>query len=264
MSFLAKTGFACALLVVTFLAGLAATPLRAESVEADLGTHNVAVKTDFAGVKVLMFGAVDRPAVADGQAPRDIIIVVRGPEEQLRVRRKARVAGIWVNAASATFDAVPGYYAIVYNRPAGDIASSYTLREHGIGFNSLQANLILSSTGFTTGNVKDYASAVVRVLQRDSLYQEILGGVGFSGQRLFRAEFELPANVPLGDYKADVFIFRAGEFVAKSTSFLRIEKRGIERFIYELAHQQPFVYGILSVLAAILAGMGAAAAFGKK
>ncbi len=240
------------------------TATGAESVEADLATHHVAVKTDFAGVKVLMFGAVETPVAARGQAPRDIIIVIRGPEEKLRVRRKDRVAGIWVNSDSATFDAVPGYYAIVSNLPAGEIASSYTLREHGIGFNSLRANLILSSTGFSTGNVRDYASAIVRVLKNDDLYQEIIGGVGFSGTRLFRAEFELPANVPLGDYSADVFIFRAGEVVAKHTTSLRIEKRGIERFIYTLAHQQPLIYGILSVLAAVLAGTGAAAAFRKK
>ena len=255
---------AMALLMTAIWPWLASSGSLAAGVETDLATHHVAVKTDFAGVNVLLFGALDVPIAKDVETPRDIIIVVRGPEKPLNVRRKKRIAGIWVNADTATFDAVPGYYAVVSNKPAEEIASSYTLREHSIGFSNLQASLILSTTGFTTGQARDYAEGVVRVLRNENLYQEIIGGVGFAGRRLFRAEFELPANVPLGDYKADVYIFRGGELLAKSTSYLRIEKSGIERFIYNLAHQQPLIYGILSVLAAIAAGMGAAAAFRKK
>ena len=264
MSRFFKTISTVALLFAATWSSLAPSESMANGVETDLATHHVAVKTDFAGVNVLLFGALDVPIAKDVETTRDIIIVVRGPEKPLNVRRKKRIAGIWVNADTATFDAVPGYYAIVSNRPAEKIASSYTLREHSIGLNNLQASLILSTTGFTTGQVRDYAEGIVRVLQSQNLYQEIIGGVGFAGRRLFRAEFELPANVPLGDYKADVYIFRGGELLAKSTTSLRIEKSGIERFIYELAHRQPLIYGILSVLAAVAAGMGAAAAFRKK
>jgi len=41
-----------------------------------------------------VFGAVERP-VAD--AKPDVVVVVRGPETDMRVRRKDRVAGIWIN-----------------------------------------------------------------------------------------------------------------------------------------------------------------------
>lgn len=236
---------------------------KSEGVEADLATHHVAVKTDFAGVKVLLFGAIVNQGNIDTLALLDMIIVVRGPEREMRIRKKERVAGLWVNRQSATFDSVPGYYATLSTRPVSEIAPSSTLLQNGIGFTSLQGKLILSSTGFSKANVKDYAAAVVRVHQAQNLYQQIKGAIDFSGQHLFRAEFELPANVPLGDYTAEVFTFRGGELIGNYTTNLKIEKSGVERFIFELAHQQPLIYGIVSVILALAAGMGAAAMFRK-
>ncbi|MEM8686184.1 MAG: TIGR02186 family protein [Pseudomonadota bacterium] len=258
---------ALALSLLLLLTGAALAPptpaARAEGVEADLATHHVAVKTDFAGVNVLLFGAIVNQGDIDNLALLDMIIVVRGPEREMRVRKKERIAGLWVNRESATFDSVPGYYATLSTRPVSEIAPSYTLLQNGIGFTSLQGKLILSSTGFTQGNAKDYAAAVVRVHQSQNLYQELKGAIDFTGQHLFRAEFELPANVPLGDYTADVYTFRGGKLIGNYTTNLKIEKSGVERFIYELAHQQPLIYGIISVILALAAGMGAAALFRK-
>ncbi len=258
---------ATALLTAVFLAItllVAPTPeARAEGVEADLATHHVAVKTDFAGVKVLLFGAIVNQGNVDNLALLDMIIVVRGPERKMRIRKKERIAGLWINKDSATFDAAPGYYATLSTRPVSEIAPSFTLLQNGIGFTSLQGKLILSSSGFNQANVKDYAAAVVRVHQSQNLYQQLKGAIGFSGQHLFRAEFELPANVPLGDYTAQVFTFRGGKMIGNYSTSLKIEKSGVERFIFELAHQQPLIYGIISVILALLAGMGAAALFRK-
>ncbi len=253
------------LLAVTALLATAQTAPRAgaETLEADLATHHVAVKTDFAGVKVLLFGAVLDDEIVQLAGPRDIIIVIRGPRTRTLVRRKKKVAGIWINSDPVAFENVPGYYAIVSNRPAEDIASSYVLHDNGIGLNALKADVILSAGGFSTENAKAYADAIVRVRTRDQLYQRLVGGVSFSRRHLFRAEFELPANVPLGEYSADVFIFRAGKVVTKSSTSLVIEKSGLEKLIYNMAHQQPFLYGVLAVLAAGLAGLAAAAVFRK-
>jgi hypothetical protein len=40
-----------------------------------------------------------------------------------------------------------------------------------------------------------------------------------------------------------------------------VRKVGLERFIFNLAHQQPLIYGLVSLVLAALAGWGASAAF---
>ena len=249
---------ACAVL----LAG--ADALHAQRVEADLTTHAISVETDFAGEKVALFGAVGSDPRQGSLSRPDIIIVVRGPQETLSVRRKQRIAGIWVNADGKTFKDVPGYYTTITNRPIEEIASFFTLGELGIGVSSVKAGMFLASAKEKRIGSVDFIEALVRILGREQLYQENDVGITFIGRHLFRAEFELPANVPIGDYEADVFLFRDGNLLSRTTAHLNIKKSGLEQWIYSLAHRQPFLYGILSVLVAMAAGLAASAIFRKK
>ncbi len=100
-------------------------------------------------------------------------------------------------------------------------------------------------------------------MRKKGLYRSNDNGVNFSGSYLFRATFDLPANVPLGEYEADVYLWREGRLLGKFSSKLEIEKRGFERFVYEVAHKRPLLYGIAAVIIAIAAGFAAAAAFRK-
>jgi uncharacterized protein (TIGR02186 family) len=241
-----------------------AAPADAQDIEADLTTHAINVETDFSGAKVALFGAVGGIAEDDDGTRPDIIIVVRGPQGTLNVRRKRRIAGLWINADGASFDNVPGYYTVLTNRPIAEIASFNTLGELRIGVSSVKTGLLLAAAGEARKNAGDYIEAIVRILGRNKLYQESDGGITFIGKYLFRAEFELPANVPLGSYEADVYLFRNTQLVSQYTTRLDIEKSGLEQWIYSLAHDQPLLYGILSVILAIAAGMAASAIFRKR
>ena len=82
---------------------------RAVDLVADLSDHLVAITTGFAGTEVLLYGAVEQPG--------EIIVVVRGPETRTVMRRKSRVAEIWMNTASMAFERVPAYYALAASGP---------------------------------------------------------------------------------------------------------------------------------------------------
>src|SRR6201988_33350 len=82
---------------------------RAEGLVADLTSHLIAITTGFTGASVVLFGATDGPG--------DVVVAVRGPDRQMTVRRKSRVAGIWVNTEKLMFANVPSFYAMVAKRP---------------------------------------------------------------------------------------------------------------------------------------------------
>ena len=48
---------------------------------------------------------------------------IRGPNRPIVVRRKERVAGMWMNGPSKTFPSVPGFYAVLSSRPFRAITS---------------------------------------------------------------------------------------------------------------------------------------------
>jgi len=90
-------------LALLLFAALACTggPARADGVVADLSSHLIAITTGFTGASVVLFGATE------GRG--DIITVVRGPEREMTVWRKGKVAGIWVNAEAVVFGNVPSF-----------------------------------------------------------------------------------------------------------------------------------------------------------
>src|SRR5437764_3846541 len=83
-------------LALLLFAALACTggPARADGVVADLSSHLIAITTGFTGASVVLFGATE------GRG--DIIAVVRGPEREMTVWRKGKVAGIWVKDRKST------------------------------------------------------------------------------------------------------------------------------------------------------------------
>src|SRR5690606_6983630 len=110
-------------------------------------------------------------------------------------------------------------------------------------------------------DTSSFGDAVVRIREEDGLYRFSEGGVTLTEDTLFQAHFELPANLTEGDYDAEFFLVRDRAVISSGATTIRVEKTGIERWLYNLAHQQPLVYGILAVALALIAGWIAATGF---
>src|SRR5215470_5410900 len=97
---------------------------RPEQVQSDISMREISIQSNFTGVEIVLFGSIDfSKAPAPDEKPYDVIMVVRGPDRPLVVRRKERIAGLWMNGDSKTFSAVPGFYAVLASRPFRAIAS---------------------------------------------------------------------------------------------------------------------------------------------
>lgn len=215
----------------------------AATLSVDLSRPVIEISTGFAGADVLLFGAIEGGG--------DIIVVVTGPVSEEIVRRKERVFGIWVNAVSRTFETVPAYYHVASTRPIRDIAPEPLLNRFQIGVEHLRL-------GYKSGQAKNdqaaFRAALIRNKQRAGLYGRLFNRVGVTDKRLFRATFNFPANVPTGTYTAEVYFIRNGRVVSNRNQTLVITKVGLEASIFNFAHQQAPLYGIMAILLALLSG----------
>ena len=228
--------------------GLLLVALPAPQVEssaplvADLSEHLIQITTDFTGTDVLLFGAVDGPG--------DVVVVVRGPVNDQTVRRKERIAGIWINEQSVEFRAVPSFYAIASTRPLDEILDVPTRTRHSIGIDTLR----LSAPDAERDLLPEFRAALERIKINENLYQPDVIDVAFLGDTLFRADFQFPSNVPTGSYVVEVLLVRDGEVASAQTTPLVISKSGIGADIYQFAHVDSFFYGLASLVIALLAG----------
>ena len=244
-------------------------PPPAPVISAALTDTTVKVSSDFRGARIVLYGAVFDPAAR----PSDIVVVVRGPEQPVRIARKVRVAGLWLNSRPVVFQGAPGFYRAASNRPLDDIANFGALRRLGAGLDHLAFNAPAEQRTETRYGVRDvvvsrlgadyhlWRNAVIRLKQQAGLYREDDRGVRFVDRGLFRAEIALPTSAPTGVYRADILLFQDGKPVSRRARTLTVEKVGVERALYVWAHVRPWSYGLAAMAFALLAGWGASAAF---
>jgi uncharacterized protein (TIGR02186 family) len=226
----------------------AATEARAALV-ADLSNKEIAITTGFAGTELLLFGATDGPG--------DVVVVVRGPKRREIVRRKERIAGVWINGDSVVFDDVPAYYRVASTRPLSAVANDRTLRDRRIGIAALELRLIGVDP---RTDVQIFRDALERNKRAERLYDDS-PSVRFVGDRLFRTGVFFPASVPTGTYSIDVHQFRNGQLIGTESSLLTVRKVGVGADIFDFAHQRAALYGLIAILAALVSGWLAGVVF---
>lgn len=228
--------------------------LKAQDLVIDLADPIVAITTGFAGTDVLLFGAT--------RSEGDLVIVVRGPQENHIIRRKERISGVWINRDEVQFTGIPTFYVIAANRSIEEFVPVLDADIHQIGVD----NLIFKPAPLQkpVDDITQFSDALIRIKQRDGLYSAEPTELVYLGNGLFRTEVHFPANVAVGTYGIDVYLFQDGELVENQTTLLNVRKFGIEAGIFDFAHRHSLAYGVLAVLIASFAGWLANAAFRKR
>ncbi|MDA0707493.1 MAG: TIGR02186 family protein [Proteobacteria bacterium] len=246
-------------LMITVIASMVfvCTFARSETLITDLSQHVIEITSQFSGQELLLFGAIERH-VADVKTINDItvqglgydiIVVVQNEPTNLMIRKKEKVAGIWVNNESQIMSNVPGYYVIGSTRPLDDFLSKDKQIEYSLGLNNLKFSSSLNE------DFGDYKDALIRNMIAKGLYSESSGNVIVKSEILFSARLNFPANMPIGNYKADVYLIRDGDIIINHHTDLLVDKRGFERIIYNFAHDYPAYYGLIAVFVALSVGL---------
>src|SRR5690606_3965187 len=133
-----------------------------------------------------------------------IALVVEGPVKDFTVRQKGRTLGLWTNIDSRKFENVPGYYEIATAVPLADLGTADILTQHRLGI----ANLPIHSDKRSNANsTLRFREAFVKRQQDHALYIEDIKGVSYISPSLFKARFQLPAEVPSGQYTVRAYLF---------------------------------------------------------
>ncbi len=250
--------------IIAFLAGLlglfvSAPTVRAGEIVGALSQNRVSLTANFSGSEILIFGAIRHDIARDQDTrPFDIIITIEGPRQPVEIWRKDRRLGIWVNVDSVRMASVPSYYAVATTAPLDQILTPEADAEHRIS-----APFALR-TEQATGNVGDpavYTDALLRIREDAGQYLALDRWVYLDRDILFRANVRLPANLTEGAYTTRMFLVRDGVVVNQFRTAIFVRKEGIERWLHQLAYDQPLLYGLLALALALAAGWGASAAF---
>ena len=245
------------ILTALLLFALPATAQQ-ESVVAGLSQSRVSITATFEGTGLLIFGAVKREAPPPDSGPLHVVVEVTGPAKPVLVRRKEYVFGIWVNRAAVEIESAPAFYAIASTAPLDEILTP----EEDARYRIRVENMVRPPAEVKEGiDPREFAEAVVRIRQEQGLYTHQGGTVDLAEDTLFKTEIDLPSNLVEGDYRTRIFLIRDKKVISVYEKTIPVRKVGLERWIFNLAHERPLIYGLLSLAIAIAAGWLASAIF---
>lgn len=240
-----------ALLLSAMLLALASSPAwPAAKLLVDLSDDEIAITTGFTGTELLLFGVKEERG--------DVVVVLRGPVRDAVVRRRERIAGVWVNRESVVFRGLPAYYRVASNRPIEEIAAPGILAANGITAGTLD---VAGAADIPAARRAPFRDGLIRNKTRQGLYGYDPTGVAIQGGRLFRTTATFPANVPTGPYRVDVYLFDRGKLAARRESTLVVRKVGLGAEVFGFAHRQATLYGIIAIVVAVAAGWFAGVVF---
>lgn len=229
----------------------------AEEIVLGLSQEEVPITVTFDGSEILVFGAVKREVPASQDSELHVIVTIEGPVAPVRVHRKARRFGIWVNASSVRIGSAPSFYAIASSGPLPEVLSHTDNLRHDI---SIPQTLKTTGAATEVPDAQEFVSALIRIRQEQDLYQVIPDGVQVDQDTLFRASVYLPPRLVEGLYTTQIYLTRNKDVIDVYETEIDVKKVGLERWLFNLALQQPLVYGLMALAVAAVFGWGASAA----
>jgi uncharacterized protein (TIGR02186 family) len=239
------------ILLLPLLVGVA----RAESLISTLSDDAVEITSNFTGEQIVVFGAVR--GTPEPNTAYQVAVVVQGPDQDVVVRRKQRLFGIWANRTSHEFTRVPSYYVMHLSENFSATLTPADMVQYRLGVPSLP--FVQESN--SDASAQRFAFALIGLKSARGLFAERKREVEFLAPNVFRTTFFLPSDIPTGEYRVSVYLFRDRGFLAGETQTLSIAKGGFSQRIARAAIDIPFSYGLVCVALAIFTGWFAGVIF---
>ena len=212
----------------------------------DLATDHVDINTGFNGADIKVYGHTDRAG--------DIIIVVSGPQNDMVVRKKNRIFGMWVNRESFRFKNVYGYYDYAATDNIENILEESLLSNHRIGLDYLDFQPSKEAVN-DRDKINRFHESLIRIKQSEALYTLKGQDIFRMNNTFFKASFRLPPNVPTGQYSIHGYVVANDRIVEDDRIMLRVAQVGKSAEIYKFAHNQSLLYGIAAAFIAVILGL---------
>ncbi|MCF1709171.1 TIGR02186 family protein [Tabrizicola sp. J26] len=229
-----------------------------ETVVAGLSQNEVSITARFSGSEIMVYGAVKRDAPPPASPALDVIVTVEGPLTPVVVRKKNRRYGLWINTESVEIDAAPSFYAVATTGLLRDVLSDTDDLRYKV---TIPRAIRAVGIAGEAEDASSFTDALIRVRAEQGAYILNQNAVSLTQETLIRTDVALPANLIEGIYKVRIFLTRGGRVIDVSENEIDVRKEGLERWLTNLAHNQPLAYGLLSLAIAALAGWAASEAF---
>ena len=218
-------------------------PASARSIISGISANEINIDTSFNGAEILLFGA-------KGDAG-NIVVAVRGPKKNFLVTKKQKLLGIWYNGARLKFKDSFSYYSL-FSTFSEDNANNKLLSQLELGTANLK--FTTSEANLSSDQKNEFQLQLINKLTKENLYTSKANKIEFLDETLFKVILQFPKNIVRGVYTVEIYLINEEDLISFQSIPIYVNQVGISATISDQSYQQPLLYGLLSVIMALVIG----------
>ena len=231
-----------ALQLFTLLLIFLASPAFASPIISGISTNEINIDHKFHGAQILLFGA-------KGDAG-NIVIAVRGPKKNFLVTRKEKLLGIWYNGEKVKFKEAYSFYSLFST--FNDLEPiDHELSEMELGNDNLK---FTTSAEIEEKTKNDFQLQLIDQMEKNKLYSAGTQKIDFLDETLFKVELNFPKNIARGTYTVEIYLIHDGVLMSFQSIPIFVNQVGMSAQIFDFAHEESVLYGLLAVAVALVVG----------
>jgi hypothetical protein len=184
--------------------------------------RHISIDTQFDGRYLWVFGARNDPG--------DVVVVIRGPKKHYMIRKKERIAGLWIH------------------KPLSNMLHHHLLKRLALNEDAIPLLTPLPE------QLTHFAQALWEAKKANQLYIQEPKPFQFIGNILFKVGIALPSHISEGIYTVEIYLMNNEQLSASHITSLYVEKVGFDAWVSHMSYQYPFFYGVVAILIALMMG----------
>ena len=225
--------------------------LQAEEIYFDLSEDNIELKTDFNGKEIIIFGLL--------KDDHETLLTIKGPPSKMRIQKKERYFGIWINNQYVTYSNIPSLFFLSTSKKINEILPESILINEDLSFEKILNNKTFNQNFIFKNDQEDWNNNFVRIKKEQSFYKNF--EMKKVKDKLFQTSVFFPTNTIPGIYNVNIYYIRNNTIMSNDQKKIVIKKSGIGSKIFDFANNNAATYGVFVVIFSIFSGFIAATLF---
>ena len=225
--------------------------VNAEEVYFDLSEDNIEIKTDFDGKEIIIFGLL--------QDSHDTLLTIKGPLSKMKIQKKERYFGVWINNKQITYSKIPTLFFLSASSKIDEILPNSIQINNDLNFDKILNNKTFDQNFIFKNDQKTWNENFVRLKKKQLFYKEF--EMKIFKDKLFQTSVFFPPNTIPGIYNVDIYYIKHDTIMSKDQKKIIVKKTGIGSDIYEFARNNAATYGFFVIIFSVLSGLIAATLF---
>ena len=238
-------------LIILFILVFIFTNVKAEEIYFDLSEDNIEIKTDFDGKEIIIFGLL--------QDDHDTLLTIKGPPSKMKIQKKERYFGVWINNKQITYSKIPTLFFLSTSSKIDEILPNSIQINDDLNFDKILNNKTFDQNFIFENDQKTWNENFVRIKKKQLFYKEF--EMKIFKDKLFQTSIFFPPNTIPGIYYVDIYYIKHNTIMNKDQKTIIVKKTGIGSDIYEFARNRAATYGVFVIIFSILSGLFAATLF---